>query len=57
LDLRSQPPLIGDIYVEPKFRDQVAVLENIHWLKNEEGYEVWQHLDKAAYVIGKVARI
>jgi len=52
LDLRSQPPVIGDVYVEPKFRGEMAV-ENAPWLKNEESYKVWQHLDKAAHVIGK----
>jgi len=55
LDLRSQPPFIGDLYIEPKFRGREAVLENTTWLKSEGGYKVWQHLDKAAWVIGRRA--
>jgi hypothetical protein len=55
LDLRSQPHKIGDLYTEPKFRGREVVLENTPWLKSEEGYRVWQYLDKAVWVIGRRA--
>jgi predicted Zn-dependent protease len=54
LDL-TQPPRMGWLYVEEEFRKKQATLENTPWLKNEEGYKVWQHLIKAAWVIGRRA--
>lgn len=53
LDLLSQPPRIGWLYVDEEFRKKAAVLENTPWLKSEEGYLVKQHLVKAAWVIGR----
>ncbi|MBZ9578212.1 GNAT family N-acetyltransferase [Patescibacteria group bacterium] len=55
LDLRSQPPLIGDLYVEPKFRGKEVVLDQTPWLENESGYKIWQYLIKAAFIIARRA--
>jgi predicted Zn-dependent protease len=55
LDMLNQPPRMGWLYVEEEFRKKPATLENTPWLKNEEGYKIWQHLIKAAWVIGRRA--
>lgn len=55
LDLRSRPPLIGDLYIKPEFRSEVAALEQTPWLNNENGYKIWQYLIKAAYIIARRA--
>lgn len=55
LDLRSQPPLIGDLYIRPEFRGQEVVLERTSWLTKEKGYKIWQYLVKAAYLVGRRA--
>jgi hypothetical protein len=55
LDMRSQPPVIGDLYVEEKFRHKEAVLENTPWLKNGTDYEVKHYLVKAAFVVARRA--
>ena len=53
LDLRNQPPLIGDLYVDPVFRGKEIVLEKTPWLKKEK--YLWQTLVKAAYILARRA--
>lgn len=55
LYMRSQPPVIGDLYVEENFRHKEAVLENTPWLKKETDYEVKHYLAKAAFVVARRA--
>jgi hypothetical protein len=57
LDLRSQQPLIGDLYVEPKFRREEVILnlKQTPWLDKEAGYKIWQYLIKAAFIIARRA--
>lgn len=55
LDMLNQPPRMGWLYVEEEFRKKIATLESTPWLKNEENCRVWQHLIKAAWVIGRRA--
>lgn len=55
LDMLSQPPHMGWLYVEPEFRGKTAALENTPWLRNEENYNTWQYLIKAAWVNGRRA--
>ena len=55
LDMLNQPLRMGWLYVEEEFRKNITLLENTPWLKNGEDYKIWQHLIKAAWVIGRRA--
>jgi len=55
LDMLGQPPRMGWLYVEEEFRKEIAVLGDTPWLKSEENYKVWQHLIKAAWILGRRA--
>ncbi len=55
LDLQTENPLIGDLYVEPEFQSEAVSLDRTPWLNNEANYRLWHFLVKAAYIVARRA--